>query len=243
MTARWRGGWGWGESASDLQTAASAGQILATTHFRLYRSIGGDCGRALRGGSSRVNTTSAVYPQSFAASAGWRSATNPPDWRARPGTQRLEWAGRRRLDPHQSGASPLARRRLPQGDPLLGVRKTGPVPSGITRTATVEGAPPPVGVYIDDGRHGEYPFQPKQSSPELHGYLEPRRRRCRRRRASGADRRPNQLCLCPDQEPRHDACHQGRGEGLPRAARRGLVYPTDWTPMATPQLTAPIRRT
>ena len=59
-------------------------------------------------------------------------------------------------------------------------------PAGTPTPNNNAGAPPPVDVYIDDGRHGEYPFQPVFWNNQID--LEPAPRR-RRHDARGPDRR------------------------------------------------------
>ena len=124
-------------------------QILATCHFRIYRSIGGDhpdLGR--RQFASRVATYLVLRTID-----GLTAATNPDDpqiWCEEMQDADLEnWTS--------EGISGGAYNKVirwafekqgcyqPMGGP------GGPV--------TTEGDPPDVDVYIDDGRGGEYPFQ------------------------------------------------------------------------------------
>jgi hypothetical protein len=103
--------------------------------------------------------------------------------------------------------------------------------------ATVEGAPPPVDVYIDDGRHGEYPFQPNHwSCTDIWNRV-----------GVGAGGGVHQEPIVGQTNYAYVRI-KNRGttpatkvvvKGFHALPGVGLVYPTDWTPMATPQLTAP----
>ena len=82
--------------------------------------------------------------------------------------------------------------------------------------ATQEGKPPAVDVYIDDGRHGEYPFQPNHwSCTDIWNRLTVGD-------GGGVHQEPevgtDQLRLCAHQEPRHAGGDERRRQGLPRPA-------------------------
>ena len=103
---------------------------------------------------------------------------------------------------------------------------------------TVEGKPPAVDVYIDDGRHGEYPFQAKPL--ELHGHLEPDRRRapaevCTRSPSSGTPTTRYVRIKNRGTQAATNIVVKGF-HCLPGV---GLEFPTDWVPMTTSLLPAP----
>jgi hypothetical protein len=141
-------GWAWG-GANDVGGYSSE-QILSTTHFRLYRSLGGDAHEvATRRFAARYvaylmlraigSLTPATNPSTPALYAGTLAAAERGSWTAanQVGSvygKVIRWA--------------FEKQGLfqPPGAPLPVIR---------------EGAPPPVDVYIDDGRHGEYPYQPR----------------------------------------------------------------------------------
>ena len=219
------GGWGWG-GANDLNGYFSE-QILATTHFRLYRSIGGDSASLAR---RQFAATSAVYLILRGVSQ-LTPATNPPN--ALAWEQQLEWADAgvwTRTNPAQTHAGGAYHKVIRWAFEKQGLFRPGP-------PATVEGAPPPVDVYIDDGRHGEYPFQPNHwSCTDIWN-----------RTSVGAGGGVHQEPIVGQTNYAYVRI-KNRGttpatkvvvKGFHALPGVGLVYPTDWTPMATPQLTAP----
>ena len=146
------GGWGWG-GGNDLNGYFSE-QILATTHFRLYRSIGGDSASLAR---RQFAASTAVY-LILRAVGQLTPATNPPN--ALGWEQQLETADAfvwNRANPAQTHAGGAYHKVIRWAFEKQGLFRPGP-------PATVEGAPPPVDVYINDGRNGEYPFQPNHWS-------------------------------------------------------------------------------
>jgi zinc metalloprotease ZmpB len=219
------GGWGWG-GANDLNGYFSE-QILATTHFRLYRSIGGDSASLAR---RQFAATSAVYLILRGVSQ-LTPATNPPN--ALAWEQQLEWADAgvwTRTNPAQTHAGGAYHKVIRWAFEKQGLFRPGP-------PATVEGAPPPVDVYIDDGRHGEYPFQPNHwSCTDIWNRV-----------GVGAGGGVHQEPIVGQTNYAYVRI-KNRGttpatkvvvKGFHALPGVGLVYPTDWTPMATPQLTAP----
>ncbi len=220
------GGWGWG-GANDLNGYFSE-QILATTHFRLYCSIGGDSPSLPR---KQFAATSTVYLILRAVSQ-LTPATNPPNplgWE-----QQLEWADAgvwTRTNPAETHAGGAYHKVIRWAFEKQGLFR----PAG--QPPTVEGAPPPVDVYIDDGRHGEYPFQPNHWSctdiwnrvtagPGGGVHQEP---------IVGKTNFAYVRIKNRGTQPATNVVVKGF-HCLPGA---GLVYPIDWIPMATPQLTAP----
>ena len=219
------GGWGWG-GANDLNGYFSE-QILATTHFRLYRSIGGDSASLAR---RQFAASSAVY-LILRAVGQLTPATNPPN--ALGWEQQLETADAfvwNRTNPAQTHAGGAYHKVIRWAFEKQGLFRPGP-------PATVEGAPPPVDVYINDGRNGEYPFQPNHwSCTDIWN-----------RTSVGAGGGVHQEPIIGQTNFAYVRI-KNRGtqsatnvvvKGFHALPGVGLVYPTDWIAMATPQLTAP----
>jgi hypothetical protein len=140
-------GWGWG-GVSDVGGYNSE-QILATSHFRIYRSIGGDSddlGR--RRFASRVMTYLILR-----AVGDLTPMTNPANalaWCDRlMATDLLDWTS----EGLAGGAYNKVIRWSFEKQGLF-------QPVGAPTPVVTAGAPPAVDVYIDDGRGGEYPYQP-----------------------------------------------------------------------------------
>lgn len=222
--------WGWG-GANDVGGYSSE-QILATCHFRLYRSIGGDSSFLSR---RQFAADSAAYL--ILRSVGQLTpATNPP-----PGNmgqvqweQQLETADAgvwNRSNPAETHAGGAYHKVIRWAFEKQGLFRAPGDP------ATVEGKPPAVDVYIDDGRHGEYPFQPNHwSCTDIWNRLTV---------GDGGG---------VHQEPEVGQVNfayvriKNRGtqpatnivvKGFHCLPGVGLEFPTDWLPMMTPQLAAP----
>ena len=145
-------GWGWGGAQDPGTGAGSAGyrseQILATCHFRIYRSIGGDADNVNRRKfASRVTTY--LILRTTAELTGGVSPLNAQAWCEEMQDTDLEnWTS--------EGLSGGAYNKVirwafeKQGSYQL---------AGAPTPVTTPGAPPAVDVYIDDGRAGEYQFQ------------------------------------------------------------------------------------
>jgi hypothetical protein len=219
------GGWGWG-GANDLNGYASE-QILATSHFRLYRSIGGDSTWLPR---QQFAASTAVYLILRTVSQ-LTPATNPPD--ALAWEQQMEWADAgkwTRTNPAEVHAGGAYHKVIRWAFEKQGLFRPGP-------PATVEGAPPPVDVYIDDGRHGEYPFQPNHwSCTDIWN-------RVSIGAGGGVHQEPivghTNFAYVRIKNRGTQAANNVVVKGFHALPGVGLVYPTDWTPMATPQLAAP----
>lgn len=226
-------GWGWGGS-KDLgvnpnRTLDPKGyqseQILSTTHFRVYRAIGGDAAElnmrrfAARFASYLIlrtigSLTPAHAPDHVAAYAAALMIADGFDWTSEGEAggaygKVIRWA--------------FEKQGLYQARPARGpVRK--------------DGAPPLVDVYIEDGRRGEYRYQRR--------YWQ-----CRaiwnRRAADGGT---------THQEPVAGATNfayvkiKNRGrttatgvtvKAFHHKAAAGRLYPNDWEPMTTAELSAP----
>lgn len=219
-------GWGWG-GANDVGGYSSE-QILATCHFRLYRSIGGDSTYQPR----RIFAARSAVYLILRGVGQLTPATNPPN--ALAWEQQLEtadagiWTSTNPAENHAGGA-------------YHKVIRWAFEKQGLFRTAgdpnTVEGKAPAVDVYIDDGRHGEYPFQPNHWSctdiwnrltvgpgggvheePEV-GQINFAYVRIKNRGTQPATNIVVKAFHC-----------------LPGV---GLEFPADWLPMTTPSLAAP----
>lgn len=145
-------GWGWG-GANDVGGYSSE-QILATCHFRIYRSLGGDGNLNQRQFASRTT----VY-LILRGVGQLTPATNPPT--ALAWEQQLETADQgiwTSLNPPGTYAGGAYHKVIRWAFEKQGLFRAQGQP------ATQEGKPPPVDVFIDDGRHGEYPFQPNHWS-------------------------------------------------------------------------------
>lgn len=140
-------GWGWG-GAFDTGGYNSE-QILATSHFRIYRSIGGDSNNlGRRWFAARVMTYLILR-----AVGDLTAMTNPGNalaWCNRLiATDLLDWTS----EGLSGGAYNKVIRWAFEEQGLF-------QPPGAPTPVTTAGAPPAVDVYIDDGRGGEYPYQP-----------------------------------------------------------------------------------
>jgi zinc metalloprotease ZmpB len=139
-------GWGWGGT---MDTGGyNSEEILATCHFRIYRSIGGDSDNlGRRWFASRVMTYLIVR-----AVGDLTPMTNP--------ATALAWCNRLMatdlLDWTSEGLSGGAYNKVIRWSfEEQGLFQPPAAPTPVTTA----GAPPAVDVYIDDGRAGEYPYQ------------------------------------------------------------------------------------
>jgi hypothetical protein len=152
-------GWGW--NGVNNTGGYNAEQILCTSHFRIYRSIGGDSTEVpMRHFAARylayliLRTVGALTP-----------ATNPPNatiyaanlmnaefgnWTSEGQVGGAYWKVIRWAFEKQGIYQPAA----------------APIPNNNI------GSPPPVDVYIDDGRHGEYQYGPAGQFPYLQPFWE-----------------------------------------------------------------------
>ena len=216
-------GWAWG-GVNDQNGYASE-QILCTTHFRIYRSIGGD--------SSQLNMrqfAARFMPYLILRAIGSLTpATNPPNVTGYVNALLAADLGDWTSEGHVGGAYGKVIRWAFEKQGLF-------QPAGAPTPVTTEGAPPAVDVYIDDGRHGEYPFQPVWWENQ-----------------SIWNRRH------PDGLATHEAPVVGKvnyayvkvkNRGTQKATKvivkafhadpaAGLVYPNDWQAMTTAQLAVP----
>jgi hypothetical protein len=125
-----------------------AEQILATTHFRIYRSIGGDSANLGR----RQLASRVVTYLILRAVGDLTPMTNPANalaWCKRlMATDLLDWTS----EGLTGGAYNKVIRWAFEKQGLF-------QPPAAPTPVTSPGAPPEVDVYIDDGRGGEYPYQ------------------------------------------------------------------------------------
>lgn len=219
-------GWGWG-GANDVGGYSSE-QILATSHFRLYRSIGGDSSdQARRDFASR----STVY-LILRAVGQLTPATNPPT--------PLAWEGQ--LETADQGVwTPANPPGTYAGGAYHKVIRWAFEKQGLFRApgapATVEGVAPAVDVFIDDGRHGQYPFQPNHwSCTDIWN-----------RRTSGAGGGVHEEPVVGQINYAYvrvknrgtQVATNVRVKGFHALPGVGLTFPNDWTPMTTALLAAP----
>lgn len=215
-------GWAWG--GSNDAGGYSSEQILCTTNFRIYQSIGGD--------SSRIAT------QQFAARymaylmlqavSTLTPATNPSNAsgfaNAMLTADTVDWIS----EGHAGGAYGKVIRWAFEKQGLY-------QPAGAPTPVTSEGASPPVDVYIDDGRGGEYEYLPNHWSCQ----------NIWNRLASdgGTAHQPPVVGVT------NYAYVKVKNRGTQNATNvivkgyhcqpsSGLVWPNDWQPMATTQLSA-----
>jgi zinc metalloprotease ZmpB len=149
-------GWGYAGSIAlnPFSTTLDAGgynneQILCTTHFRIYQSIGGDASdlptkqfAARMAVYLILKAISTLTPTTNPTNAtGWVSALQTAD--------RADWTS----ENITGGAYSKVIRWAFEKQGLF-------QPAGSATPNNNEGAPPAVDVYIDDGRGGEYPYQP-----------------------------------------------------------------------------------
>jgi len=151
-------GWGWG-GTKDLGVDPNRNldpkgyqseQILSTTHFRVYRAIGGDSAQP-----SMRRFAARFVAYLILRTIGSLTPAHPPDHVAAYAAALMiadtfDWTSER----HAGGAYGKVIRWAFEKQGLYQLR---PPRSPVRR----EGAPPPVDVYIDDGRRGEYQYQPK----------------------------------------------------------------------------------
>jgi zinc metalloprotease ZmpB len=220
-------GWAW-YGLNDVG-GYSTEQILATTHFRIYRSLGGDAALPAGLGSRKFAARFTSY-LILRAVATLSPAANPPKvdlgW-----TQALAAAdlGDWTSEGHIGGAYGKVIRWAFEKQGLY-------QPAGTIPPVSTEGLPPEVDVYIEDGRHGEYQYQPvhwecqaiwNRRHPDGHlthqdpvvgktsyAYVKIKNR--------GTKRATNVVVKAFHANP-----------------TIGLVYPNDWAPMTTAQLAAP----
>lgn len=141
------GGWAWG-GTNDVGSYSTE-QILSTTHFRIYRSLGGDSSSPdMRRFAARVTAylmlrgvgtlTPATNPGNVTGWVNALLAADAGDWTS------------------ASLAGGAYGKVIRWAFEKQGLYQAPGAPTPVAR----EGKPPAQDVYIDDGRHGEYQHQP-----------------------------------------------------------------------------------
>lgn len=214
-------GWGWG--GSNDTGGYNSEQILSTTLFRLYRSMGGDSTDVNR---RRFAARYAVY-LIFRAVGLLTPATNSANASSFATTLMTADQGDWTTEGHAGGAYGKVIR--------WAFEKQGAYRAPGT-PATSPGAPPFVDVYIQDGRNGEYPYQAVHWNNQ-----------------SIWNRRANDGQLVHEEPivgVTNYAYVKIKNRGTQTATNvvvkgyhcnpgTGLIWPTSWQPMTTAQLPAP----
>jgi len=226
-------GWGWG-GTNDVGGYSSE-QILSTTHFRLYRSLGGDFSDVNR---RKLAARQAVYLIFRAIGS---LASNPVIPTPRPDVFATALMnadiGTINFEGHRGGAFHKVIRWSFEKQGLY-------QPTGAPRPVTTPGAPPDVDIYINDGRdyqnnqrNGEYVFQPNHwECTDIWNRLTPNAGS-----GSGAHQTPvvgqtNYAYVRVNNRGSQQA-NNVLVRGYSANPGTGLSWPGDWTPMDTPQLT------
>lgn len=140
--------WAWGSAGNDDGGYGSE-EILATCHFRLYRAIGGDHADLNR---RRFASRAATY-LILRTTGNLTPGTNPNSPEA--------WCDEMQAADLQNWTSEGLFGGAYNKVARWAFEKQGAYqPVAAPANVTTPGAPPPVDVYIDDGRAGEYDFQP-----------------------------------------------------------------------------------
>jgi hypothetical protein len=220
-------GWAWG-GVNDVGGYNSE-QILCTSHFRIYRSIGGDAALPLGYGYRQFAARFMAY-LILRTVGSLTQATNPGNVAGYVNALLTADLGDWTTEGHAGGAYGKVIRWAFEKQGLF-------QPAGAPVPVISEGAPPAVDVYIEDGRHGEYQFQPVHW--DCHAIWN-------RRHADGGTTHEDPVVGVTNY-----AYVKIKNRGTQPATgvvvkayyadpAAGLVYPNDWTPMTTPQLTAPV---
>jgi zinc metalloprotease ZmpB len=218
-------GWGWG-GANDVGSYSSE-QILSTTMFRFYRSLGGDAAELTSRRRAARETAYLIFRAIGSLASNPVTPTPKPTvfatalMNADIGTGNFE--GYRGGGLHKVLRWAFEKQGLYQPP-------AAPVP------VTAPGAPPAVDVYVDDGRGGEYPYQPVHwECTEVWNRLDAN---------SGGGPSAHQT---PVVGPTNHAFVRVRNRGTQPATgvvvrgysadpSVGLSWPGDWTPMDDPQI-------
>ncbi|CAM5404635.1 hypothetical protein [Streptomyces aurantiogriseus] len=142
-------GWAWG--GQNDKGGYSSEQILSTTHFRLYQSLGGDSADVNRRKLAARQTMYLIFKAvgSLASSP----VIPTPDPKVFVTALMNADIGTADFEGHRGGTFHKVIRWSFEKQGLY-------QPPGAPAPVTKPGAPPDVDVYIDDGRGGEYGFQP-----------------------------------------------------------------------------------
>lgn len=221
-------GWGWG-GLEDVGSYSSE-QILSTTHFRLYRSLGGDSADVNRRKLAARQTMYLIFKAiGSLASSPVTPTPNPKVFatalmNADIGTANFE--GYRGGTFHKVVRWSFEKQGLYQ-------------PPGASTPVTKPGAPPDVDVYIDDGRNGEYGYQPSHwECTDIWNRLTPSAGGGGGVHETPVVGRVNHayvLVRNRGTKPANNVVVRGysANPGV------GLSWPGDWKPMVTAQITVP----
>lgn len=217
------GGWAW--FGPNWNTQYGGEQVLSSTLFRLYRSIGGDATSvpARRRASDTTMylvfkgigllTSTTAFPEVFEGNMETADKTTA-SFQGVPGGalhKVVRWAFEKQ-GLFQPSAAP-----------------------GLPNTVMTEGNPPPVDVYIDDGRNGEYQY--------LANHWSCQDMWVRRAADGGATHqhpivgRTNYMYIRVKNRGTQTA-NSVRVDAYHALPGTGLAFPDDWTPMATATLPA-----
>ena len=216
------GGWAWG--GVNEVGGYSSEQILCTSHFRIYRSIGGDSTQP----DTRLFAARFVCYLILRAVGGLTPTSNPSNVSGYVTKLLAADLGDWTSEGQVGGAYGKVIRWAFEKQGLY-------QPPGAPTPVITEGAPPAVDVYIEDGRHGEYPYQPVYWNCQAIW---------NRRHADGLTTHE-----APVVGVTNYAYVKIKNRGTQVATNvvvkayhanpaAGLVYPNDWQPMTTPQLAA-----
>ncbi len=219
------GGWGWG-GANDTNGYNSE-QILATTLFRLYRSMGGDAASL---NSKKFAARFAVYL--IFRSVGLVTPGSTPNALnfevLMESADAFDWVSTNPSETHDGGAYHKVIRWAFEKQGLF---------RAVGDPNTSEGRPPAVDVYIDDGRAGEYQYLANHwSCTDIWNRL-----------SIGEGGGVHQEPIVGATNYAYVRIKNRGGQlatnvvvkGFHCLPGVGLVYPNDWVAMTTPQLPAP----
>ncbi|HYP20082.1 MAG TPA: hypothetical protein VEY08_08400, partial [Chloroflexia bacterium] len=224
-------GWAWGGSKDTGSEGYESEQILSTTHFRLYRSLGGDSPDLNR----RKLAARQVAYLIFRAIGSL--ATNPVTPTPHPSIYATALMnadiGTNNFEGYRGGTFHKVIRWSFEKQGLY-------QPEDAPTPVTTPGAPPRVDVYIDDGRNGEYQYQPVHwDCHDIWNRLAPS--------ADGGGGAHE----TPVVGQTNFAYARVKNRGVVRALNVvvrgysanpgvGLTWPGEWTPMTTNQITVPV---
>lgn len=230
-------GWGWAGNIAlnPFNSTLDYGgynneQILSTTLFRLYRAIGGDSTDL---GTQQFAARFAVY-LIFQAIASLTPTTNPSTALgfevALENADAVDWISVNPAETQAGGAYMKVIRWAFEKQGLFQLTSVATPNNNV-------GTPPPVDVYIDDGRHGEYDYQPN------HWSCQDIWNRGTVGDGGGVHEEPvigqPNYAYVRIKNRGYQAASGIVVKGFHCFPGVGLTYPTDWMPMDTPQLTAP----
>ena len=216
-------GWAWG--GTNDTGGYNSEQILCTTHFRIYRSIGGDSTDL---NMRRFAARFMVY-LILRAVGTLTPATNPSNASGYATALMTADLGDWTSEGQSGGAYQKVIR--------WAFEKQGMYqPPGAPTPVTTVGAPPAVDVYIDDGRGGEYQYQPNHWSCQS----------VWNRRANDGGTTHEEPIVGVTNYAYVKIKNRGTQtatnvvvKGYHCRPSSGLVWPNDWQPMTTAQLAAP----